>query len=99
MSEDKPGYSPGMSDMPMDEIQAPDRWMVVVTNDHVNTINYVSLVFCKVFGFSRQRALQHTLEAHNKGESSLWSGHRERAEHYVMTLQKWQLNALLKRCE
>ena len=72
------------------------RWSVVVLDDPVNTINYVTHVFCKVFDYTKERSGRHTLEAHQSGRSLLWSGHRERAEHYVITLHKWQINAILE---
>src|SRR6266478_9301477 len=37
-------------------------WNVVVHNDPVNLMSYVSLVFQRVFGFSRSRAERHMLE-------------------------------------
>ena len=81
-SKAKPSHSP--------------NWSVVVLNDPVNTIHYVTHVFCKVFDYAEERAARHTIEAHQSGRSLLWSGQRERAEHYVITLHKWQLNALLE---
>ena len=47
---------------------------------------YVTLVFRKVFGFSREKAESHMLEVHHKGRSIVWSGARERAEFYVQQL-------------
>jgi len=72
------------------------HWSVVVLDDPVNTISYVTHVLCKIFGYTKDRSYRHTMEAHKSGRSLLWSGQRERAEHYVLTLHKWQLNALLE---
>ena len=55
-------------------------------NDPVNLMVYVTLVFRKVFGFSREKAESHMLEVHHKGRSIVWSGTRERAEFYVQQL-------------
>src|SRR6185437_4665285 len=57
-------------------------WQVVVHNDPVNLMTYVTMVFQKVFGYPREKAERHMLEVHHKGRSVLWSGMRERAELY-----------------
>lgn len=71
-------------------------WLVVVLNDPVNLMNYVVMVFRRVFGYDQKKAQKHMLEVHEKGRSVLWSGERETAEHYVQQLQLWQLNAKLE---
>ncbi len=72
-------------------------WQVVVHNDPVNLMTYVTMVFQKVFGLPRERAEQHMLEVHQKGRSVLWSGMRERAELYVQQLHGYLLLATLER--
>ncbi len=72
-------------------------WQVVVHNDPVNLMSYVTLVFKRVFGFSTEKATQHMLEVHQKGRSILWSGPREKAELYVQQLQSYLLLATLER--
>jgi ATP-dependent Clp protease adaptor protein ClpS len=72
------------------------RWKVVVLNDPVNLMSYVVLVFKKVFGFDEATARRHMLEVHEQGRSIVWSGLRERAEHYAFTLQHWHLTAILE---
>ncbi|CAN5527706.1 hypothetical protein BH20VER1_BH20VER1_16960 [soil metagenome] len=72
-------------------------WQVVVHNDPVNLMTYVTMVFQKVFGFSRERAEKHMLEVHREGRSIVWSGLRERAELYVQQLHGYLLLATLER--
>ncbi len=72
-------------------------WQVVVHNDPVNLMTYVTMVFQKVFGYDRKRAEQHMLEVHHKGRSILWSGMRERAELYVQQLHGYLLLATIER--
>jgi ATP-dependent Clp protease adaptor protein ClpS len=72
-------------------------WQVVVHNDPVNLMSYVTMVFQKVFGFSRDRAEKHMLEVHREGRSIVWSGLRERAELYVQQLHGYLLLATLER--
>jgi ATP-dependent Clp protease adaptor protein ClpS len=77
-----------------EELDLP--WQVVVHNDPVNLMTYVTMVFQKVFGYDRQRAEQHMLEVHQKGRSILWSGMRERAELYVQQLHGYLLLATIE---
>ena len=72
-------------------------WQVVVHNDPVNLMSYVTMVFEKVFGFSREKAEKHMLEVHREGRSVVWSGLRERAELYVQQLHGYLLLATLER--
>lgn len=73
-----------------------ERWRVVVLNDPVNLMSYVVLVFKKVFGFNEEMARRHMLEVHEAGRSVVWSGLRERAEHYAFVLQHWHLTAIIE---
>jgi ATP-dependent Clp protease adaptor protein ClpS len=74
-------------------------WNVVVHNDPVNLMSYVTMVFQKVFGFSKQKAERHMLEVHHKGRSVVWSGQREPAEAYVQQLHGFLLLATIERSE
>jgi ATP-dependent Clp protease adaptor protein ClpS len=72
-------------------------WQVVVHNDPVNLMSYVTMVFQRVFGYPRERAERHMLEVHHNGRSILWSGMRERAELYVQQLHGYLLLATLEK--
>jgi ATP-dependent Clp protease adaptor protein ClpS len=72
-------------------------WQVVVHNDPVNLMSYVTMVFQRVFGYPREKAERHMLEVHHKGRSVLWSGVRERAELYVQQLHGYLLLATLEK--
>jgi ATP-dependent Clp protease adaptor protein ClpS len=72
-------------------------WQVVVHNDPVNLMSYVTMVFQRVFGYPREKAERHMLEVHHKGRSILWSGMRERAELYVQQLHGYLLLATLEK--
>lgn len=74
-------------------------WNVIVHNDPVNLMTYVTMVFQKVLGFSRTRARRHMLEVHHKGRSLVWSGDRERAEAIVEQLHGHLLLATMERAE
>jgi ATP-dependent Clp protease adaptor protein ClpS len=78
-----------------EELDLP--WQVVVHNDPVNLMTYVTMVFQRVFGYPREKAERHMLEVHQKGRSVLWSGVRERAELYVQQLHSHLLLATLEK--
>ena len=79
-----------------DETRLASIWHVIVLNDPVNLMSYVVMVFRKVFGYTLEKARKHMLEVHQGGRSRVWSGDREKAEHYVHILQQWQLTAILE---
>lgn len=72
-------------------------WQVVVHNDPVNLMSYVTMVFQRVFGYPRDKAERHMLEVHHKGRSILWSGMREPAELYVQQLHGYLLLATIEK--
>jgi len=74
-------------------------WNVVVRNDPINLMSYVTLVFQRVFGYSKERATKHMLEVHENGRSILWSGQREQAELYVQQLHGYLLLAVLEKAQ
>ena len=72
-------------------------WNVIVFNDPVNLMPYVTMVFQKVFGYSTAKATQMMMDVHQKGKCVVWSGEREKAEFYVQQLQGHQLQASMKK--
>ena len=78
------------------ETSLSSGWNVVALNDPVNLMSYVVMVFRKVFGFDHETARKHMLEVHQQGRSLVWTGSKEKAEHYVHVLQTWQLTAILE---
>ncbi len=72
-------------------------WNVVVHNDPITKMNYVTMIFQRVFGYSKDRAERHMKEVHHRGRSVVWSGAREKAEFYVQQLHVHQLLATMER--
>jgi len=72
-------------------------WQVIVHNDPVNLMSYVTMVLQRVFGYPKEKAREHMLEVHQKGRSIVWSGEREKAELYVQQLHGFLLLATLER--
>ena len=74
-------------------------WNVVVHDDPVNLMGYVTWVFMKVLGYPEARARKHMLEVHEQGRSIVWTGTREKAEFYTQQLQAHLLKASLEKTE
>jgi ATP-dependent Clp protease adaptor protein ClpS len=74
-------------------------WNVVVHNDPVNLMSYVTMVLQRVFGYPKARAQRHMLEVHHKGRSVVWTGVREPAELYVQQLHGYLLLATLEKAQ
>ncbi len=72
-------------------------WNVVVHDDPVNLMNFVTLILKRVFGYPQEKAETLMLEVHNLGRSVVWTGNREKAEFYVQQLQSYQLLAKMEK--
>ncbi|WP_313815954.1 ATP-dependent Clp protease adapter ClpS [Citricoccus sp.] len=79
------------------ERTAADRpWQVVVWNDPVNLMSYVSFVFRSYFGFSRAKADTLMLQVHQEGKAIVSSGGREESERHVQAMHGYGLWATLQ---
>lgn len=74
-------------------------WSVLVLDDPVNLMGYVTLVFKRVFGYSEQQAAALMLEVHTQGRAVVWTGGREKAEFYVQQLHTWQLKSTMEKAD
>jgi ATP-dependent Clp protease adaptor protein ClpS len=74
-------------------------WKVIVHDDPINLMGYVTRVFMQVFGYPKPKAEKHMLEVHKQGRSLLWTGGREQAEVYAMKLRAAHLLATLEPAE
>ncbi len=72
-------------------------WNVIVWNDPINLMSYVTFVFQKLFGYTLQVATRHMLEVHQQGKSLVATVEREKAEHYVGRLHQYGLQATLEK--
>ncbi len=80
--------APAHVESPVDEnALEPDRpWVVIVWNDPINLMSYVTWVFQKLFGYSLEKATSLMLDVHHKGRAVVSNGTREKAEHDVARL-------------
>ena len=63
-----------------DETDVDRPWLVIVWNDPINLMSYVTWVFQKLFGYSLQKATKLMMDVHHKGRAVVSSGSREKAE-------------------
>lgn len=88
MSEDQLGTDTSPVGVLDDEtVVEEDRpWAVIVWNDPINLMSYVTLILQKVFGYSREKATKLMLDVHHKGRAVVFTGDRTESERYVHTL-------------
>ena len=79
------------------EITASDLpWKVIVWNDPINLMSYVTFVFQKLFGYSLEKAEKLMLDVHLKGKAVVSHGPREKAELDVFRLHEHGLWATME---
>jgi len=71
-------------------------WVVIVWNDPINLMSYVTLVLQKLFGYSLQQATKLMLQVHNEGKAVVSSGNREKSELDVSRLHAHGLWATMQ---
>ena len=72
-------------------------WLTVVWDDPVNLMSYVTFVFQRVFGYSRETAHELMLKVHKDGRAVVSSGSRDKVENDVRKLQEAGLWATMQR--
>ena len=72
-------------------------WNILVFDDPVNLMEYVTKVLQKVFAYNREQAEDLMLTIHTAGKALVWTGAREPAELYVQQLHGFQLQASLEK--
>ena len=78
------------------DVDVDRPWVVIVWNDPINHMSYVTFVFQKLFGYSRAKAEKLMMEVHTRGRAVVSSGPRERAEMDVYRLHEHGLWATLQ---
>jgi ATP-dependent Clp protease adaptor protein ClpS len=69
------------TDAPGLDVLAAHGWVVVVWNDPINLMTYVTYVFRKLFGYSLPKAHGLMLQVHTEGRAVVSGGTKERCEH------------------
>ena len=93
-----PASAPAQIESPIVEerLKADFPWLVVVWNDPINLMAYVTFVFQKLLGYSKSKADKLMLDVHHKGRAVVSSGPRERAELDVARLHQHGLWATME---
>ncbi|MGH3079606.1 MAG: ATP-dependent Clp protease adapter ClpS [Gaiellaceae bacterium] len=79
------------------DVPEQDRpWIVIVWNDPINLMSYVTLVFQKLFGYTHEYASRLMLQVHYEGKAVVSSGNREKAELDVSRLHAYGLWATMQ---
>jgi ATP-dependent Clp protease adaptor protein ClpS len=71
-------------------------WIVLVWNDPINLMSYVTYVLQKVFGYSREKAESLMLDVHEKGRAVVSNGSKEKVELDVFRLHEHGLWATMQ---
>jgi ATP-dependent Clp protease adaptor protein ClpS len=99
VSSTRTAPAPTEVDRPVGEdVTEPARpWLVIVWNDPINLMSYVTWVFQKLFGYSLQKATKLMMDVHTKGKAVVSSGTREKAEFDTYRLHAHGLWATMQR--
>jgi ATP-dependent Clp protease adaptor protein ClpS len=98
MTITQPAVAPVEDDQrDLDDRPDTDRpWIVLVWNDPINLMDYVTWVLQKLFGYSLEKAQSLMLDVHHKGRAVVSSGSREKAELDVFRLHEHGLWATMQ---
>jgi ATP-dependent Clp protease adaptor protein ClpS len=80
-----------------DVVETDVPWIVLVWNDPINLMSYVTFVFQKLFGYPRAKAEKLMMDVHTKGKAVVSSGTREKAEFDVARLHAHGLWATMQK--
>jgi ATP-dependent Clp protease adaptor protein ClpS len=88
---------PRVDEPGLDEVVDEERpWVVIVWNDPVNLMDYVTYVLQKLFGYSLDKAQRLMLDVHHKGKAVVSQGTRDKAERDVYRLHEHGLWATMQ---
>jgi ATP-dependent Clp protease adaptor protein ClpS len=72
-------------------------WTLVVWDDPVNLMTYVTWVFSSYFGFPRAKAERLMLQVHTEGKAAVATGTREEMERHVEAMHGYGLWATVQK--
>jgi ATP-dependent Clp protease adaptor protein ClpS len=84
---------------PESSVRLAPPWNVIVHDDPVTLMSYVTQVFMDVFSYDQRKAHTLMMEVHTSGRSVVWTGAREQAELYLAKLHGYHLLATLERVD
>ena len=78
-----------------EQVEPDLPWLVIVWNDPINLMTYVTWVLQKLFNYPRAKAEKLMLQVHNEGRAVVSSGAREKAELDCYRLHRYGLWATI----
>jgi ATP-dependent Clp protease adaptor protein ClpS len=72
-------------------------WNVIVHDDPVTLMSYVTATLKRIFGYSQGEAHRLMMQVHTTGKSIVWTGAKEKAEVYLTKLHAAQLLATIEK--
>ncbi len=82
-----------------DDVSPEKPWLVIVWNDPINLMPYVTWVLQKLFGYPKHKAEKLMLDVHHKGKAVVSSGAKEKAELDCFRLHGYGLWATMSKSE
>jgi ATP-dependent Clp protease adaptor protein ClpS len=80
-----------------DVVERDVPWVVIVWNDPINLMTYVTWVLQKLFGYPRPKAEKLMMDVHTKGKAVVANGSRDEAERDVARLHAHGLWATMQK--
>jgi ATP-dependent Clp protease adaptor protein ClpS len=77
----------------LERVETTSPWVLIVWNDPINLMSYVSYVFRSYFGFTTAEAERLMLLVHNEGRAVVASGSREEIERHTEAMHEYGLQA------
>ena len=85
-------------DLSTHELTSPDvPWELIVWNDPVNLMSYVSYVFQSYFGYSEAKAAELMMQVHTEGKSAVAQGAKEKMEAHAVAMHGFGLWATVQK--
>src|SRR6185437_2990887 len=80
-----------------ESIERDRPWIVIVWNDPINLMTYVTYVFQKLFGYPKKKAERLMMQVHVEGKAAVSVGTREQMENDVQRLHAFGLWATVQK--
>lgn len=82
-----------------ERLQLGKPWNLVIWDDPVNLMTYVTWVFSSYFGYAKPKAERLMLQVHTEGKAIVASGSREEMERHVGAMHEYGLWATLQQVD
>lgn len=81
---------------PSEYLESDRPWKVIVWDDPINLMSYVTWVLQRLFGYSKEKAHRLMMEVHTSGKAVVASGEREKVEMDAFRLHEYGLWATIE---